>query len=422
MKLRFALGGAIFALMAVGCSAAPPAAIPTPTRAPTLTPTQHSSGSGEMMTAIANASEMTAQAMTPIPPLSERPGHVFLADGSGLAGYLYRAALQTPTEIAWGPDGYLYIADWTGRRVVRYALDGTADDPEYWRDPQVGGAWSHDGPRYVAFAPDGTMVVGNHGTIWQVAADGTFTQLNGVEGSPVGGLLFGPDGTLYYTDRGQGLVRRWLPEGRSEVVASGIPNAEVMAFGLDGTLYVSEMAMNTVVKVDVASGQVSDFLAVDLGNDPIYLAVDSAGDIWVRGITRLYRVSPDGALKPYVIDGQTYNGGEYFGLRTAGGIAFDSQGGLWIANYNSMLQRLNPPEPGQEANGMTLSVVEPAAEMSDMGVGPDGTVYAYNENTRQMLRISPAGDVEVLLQREGGGRVAVAVELGWDAVPGYAAG
>jgi hypothetical protein len=70
---------------------------------------------------------------TKIPfPLTERPGHVLLADNS-LAGYAYRLFLQNVTGMAWGPDNMLYVADMEGRHVVRVAKDGTMDDLPFWK-------------------------------------------------------------------------------------------------------------------------------------------------------------------------------------------------------------------------------------------------------------------------------------------------
>ena len=52
----------------------------------------------------------------------------------------------------------------------------------------------------------------------------------------------------------------------------------------------------------------------------------------------------------------------------------------------------------------------PGLEVSDLAIGPNGEIYAPDENSRQVLRIEPDGNVEVLLEHNSAGRVAVAVD------------
>lgn len=376
-------------IVLVGCNPIPvtPAATPTATRRAVPTPTARPTA-------------------TPA-ALAERLGHVWIKESSTLADYAYRAFLQIPVGMVWGPDGRLYVADWTGRHVVRVAMDGTMDDLPWWKTVR---GLQADGPRGIDFDSKGNLYVSNHSSIFRIAPDGTVTELPGVGAMPIGSLAISPTDELYYTDRASngGALRRW-EDGRSITLVSPLPFAENMVFGLDGTLYLTPMAQGQVLKIDVSTGDVSTFKEDACGNDPCFLAVDGEGDIWVRGIARLSQFAPDGTEKPFVVDGQTYPGGPYY-WRTAAGIAFDDEGGLWVASYGSQLVRLAPVTPGQPDPEFTLQVVYPGFENSDLEIGPDGRIYASEDYLGQVLRIAPDGEVEVVLDHGLSGHAALAMD------------
>jgi sugar lactone lactonase YvrE len=351
--------------------------------------------------------------------LTERPGHVWMTGTDTLAGYVYRSFLQIPVGAVWGPDNRLYLADWAGHHVVRVAKDGSMDDLPFWKTVKP---LQQDGPRGIAFDSQGNLYVNDHGYILRVAPDGSVTQLDGVIGSPVGSIAVSPADELYYTDRHQdrGALRKWA-DGKSKTIVDNLPFAENMVFGLDGSLYLTQMAQPQVLKVDVNTGSVSTFEADVCGNDPCFLAVDAQGDIWARGISRLGQFTPEGVEKPFTVDGKKYPGGPY-NWGTAAGIAFDDEGGLWVASYNSKLIRLAPVTPGQPDPEFTLQAVDPGFEASDLEADPDGEVYASESNQRRILRIDPDGGMKVLLDHGFEGRAALALDSGGTVYAGLPSG
>ncbi len=364
--------------------------------------------------AMAAASNPTAIAL-PIPtaaltspaPASERPGHVQVTGLTEPAGYAYRAFMQIPVGMVWGPDDMLYVADWTGRHVVRVAKDGTMDDLPFWKTVK---GLQGDGPRGIAFDSKGNLYVNNHSSIFRIELNGNVTELSGVEGRPIGSIAISPTDELYYTDRASegGALRRWQ-DGGSVTIAGNLPFAENMVFGLDGTLYLTPMAQGQVLKVDVNTGAVSTFKEDVCGNDPCFLAVDKEGDIWVRGIARLSQFTPEGVKKTFVVDGKKYPGGPYY-WRTPAGIAFDDEGGLWIASYGSQLIRLSPTAPGQPDPEFTMQVIYPGFENADLEVGLNGEIYASEDYVGQILRINPDGGVDVVLDHGFQGHAALAID------------
>jgi len=344
---------------------------------------------------------------------TERPGHVRMAAGGVEAGYLYRGFIQVPGDVAWGPDGHLYVADQLGRHVVRLAPDGSMDDLGTWRDPSM---WSIDGPRNLAFDSKGDLYVSDHTGIYAIGPDGSAEALPGIRGRPVGGITFSSDDELYYTDSGGGRVLRIGADGESQVVARGIENADDLVFGLDGTLYVSQRSLHSVVKVDVETGVVSDFYSPIRGSF-VYLAVDADGDLWCRGNSMLFQFAPDGTEKPFYVNGQSYSGLAYeLDMQTPGGIAFDDEGRLWIASYDSSIRYLEPLIAGENALGMTMTVIAPGFApgftAADLEITRDGTLYVYNNNPSpgELWQISPEGEVEVVLYLHERGNIGMALD------------
>ena len=344
--------------------------------------------------------------MTPI-LFSERQSPVWLPEANTFAGYLHREFLQIPVGMVWGPDNLLYIADWTGRHVVRVGKDGTMDDLPFWKTVK---GLQEDGPRGIDFDSKGNLYVSNHSSIWRIDPDGNATKLFGVNGSPIGSIAISPDDVLYYTDRAQngGSVKRWQDK-KSVRLAENLPLAENMVFGLDGALYLTQMAQPQVLKIDVNTGTVSTFKENVCGNDPCFLAVDKEGDIWARGINRLSQFTSEGADKPFVVDGETYPGGQY-AWQTAAGIAFDDEGGLWVASYNSRMIRLVPVTPGQPDPEFTKQVMSPGFEAADLEAGADGEIYASEAQQSQILSIGPDGSTDVVWNYGYAGHAGLAVD------------
>jgi len=360
------------------------------------------------------AQEDGSRATSPEPisaPLTERPGHIRMSDPNTVADYALRSFLQGPAGVTWGPDGVLYVADATGHHIVRVSENGSMTDLGLWQTVE---SLQQDGPNGVAFDSEGNLYILIHSRIVRVGHDGDVESVSGLEPVAgfdvhIGGIAVSPEDELYYTDMDYGKVYRWNPGGSPITVAAGVPQAENMVFGLDGTLYLTRQGEGEVLTVDIESGAVEVFAADVCGPDPCYLAVDHEGDIWVQGLNRLYQYSSEGVEKRFVVDGESYPGGPY-NWQTSAGIAVDDEGGLWVASYTSRLVRLAPVTPGETDPDFTMQIIAPGFEASDLAVDSRGAVYATDSNGRQIVVIHPDGEAEVLLQHGSSGRMAVAVD------------
>jgi len=114
----------------------------------------------------------------------------FGASGSG------RGEFRDVTDLALGPDGLLYVADYGNARIQVIRTDGGF--VQEWR----GNAF-HDNirvPQHVAVAPDGEIYISNegNGTISRFGPDGRFISSASVgDANLPRGLSIGPDGTVW---------------------------------------------------------------------------------------------------------------------------------------------------------------------------------------------------------------------------------
>jgi sugar lactone lactonase YvrE len=187
----------------------------------------------------------------------------------------------TPSGIAFGPDGTLYVADPSGQRVCAVAPGGlvrvVAGGANGYRDgPGAGAQFRY--PSNVAIAADGTLHVADTGNdrIRRITPDGNVTTLAG---------------SIYDYGDGRGSHGRFRRRG-------------VLRIDAHGTCYVAG-AGNNVVR-----------------------AISPDGDV----VTRVG--SPPG--------GDHDGAGADVGLRWPSGISVGSRGGVWVADHgNGAVRRID---------------------------------------------------------------------------------
>ncbi len=261
--------------------------------------------------------------------LAGLPGTPGSADGSGS-----NARFDSPTGVALGADGALYVSD-TGNHTIRRVttnggvttLAGAAGSADY-----VDGSASDarfNQPLGLAVAPDGTVFVadcGNHlvrvvatnGTVSVLAgnpetfgsADGTGT--NAFFNSPVG-LALAPDGSLFVSDANNFTLRRVTTAGVVTTIAGAAgqdgstdgPAATArfgkpaeLALAPNGTLYIADAAHHTIRRL-TPDGRVSTIAGL--------VGADGAAD-GANGLARFF--NPYGlaiAARGHLVVADTYN-------------------------------------------------------------------------------------------------------------------
>lgn len=361
--------------------------------------------------------------------------------GSGAAGFTgdggpaQAATFRSPTSVALGPDGSLYIADQANHRIRRVSPDGVISTVAGTTAAGSGGdgglatAAGLRNPAGVAIGPDGSLYIadqGNHrirrvgldGRILTVAGNGVGT-FGGDDGPARSASLNAPrgvtldaEGNLYIADFENRRVRRVGADGRITTIAGNgtsnafggdggpAPAASVspydVAIGADGSLYIADYAYRRVRRVgpdgliSTLAGNGNNGFSGDHGpaadaavGQPRALALSPNGSLHIAadGTFRVRQVSP-------VLPGFAY-----------GDSAIASPDGMAIYRFNRSGRHL------QTLNALTGAV------WYDFAYDAAGRLTAVTDGNSNVTTIErDAGGVPIAIVAPFGQRTALATD------------
>ena len=202
-----------------------------------------------------------------------------------------------------------------------------------------------------------------------------------IEGHQVGGVAVDLVGDLYVADFGD-IVWKITPEGRREVLASGLYGSSGNAIDREGNLLQSNFYGNSIVKID-RNGRTSA-LANGLSG-PVGIALEKkTGDAYVANCAgnSVAKITPDGAVSPFAKSDL---------FKCPNGVAFDADGNLYVANFRS--NRLLKVDP--------KGAVAPFATVAREGLGhlcfSRDRFYVTAYHTHELYEVTLKGDVKRLL-------------------------
>jgi len=340
------------------------------------------------------AAAATVWLMRPVPePILTAgawPAHVTTLAGRGTPadaeGPAERAGFSDPFAVAAAADGRIYIADaGDNNRVRRLDPDGrvvtlAGGSGEGWRDGRRGAAMFHT-PSGLALGPDGALYVADTGThvIRRISRDGDVVTVAGVgrpgflDGPAASaafdgpmGLALGPDGTLYVADAYNNRIRAIGTSGSVWTVAgdglAGFQDGPGQAARFDvpcgvavdptGGLLVADTANNAVRRIarDRTVSTVA-LTAESITEDvslvrPIGIAAGEHGAFITDRRGRILQLLENGRAR--VLAGTSSGSEDGAGLEARfsnpTGVAVDAHGALIVADAgNAMIRRVAPP-------------------------------------------------------------------------------
>jgi streptogramin lyase len=288
---------------------------------------------------------------------------------SGDGGQATAAQIDNPFGVVRGPDGALWICEYTGQRIRKVNADGTihtmagSSKKGYTGDGGPALEATFNLPHEIRFDKDGNYYIAdmsNHAIRRVDAKSGIITTFAGT-------------GTAGYSGDGGPASKAQLKQPHS------------IQFGADGNLYICDIGNHVIRKVDVKTGTISTFAGTGKPGvtpdgapiegtplkGPRSLDVDKDGNLWLatREGNQVFKIDVKAGRYHHIAGtgkaGFNGNGGpaKLADLKGPKGIAIDAEGNAWLADTESHSVRMVNAKTGN---------LELIAGTGEKGDGPDG--------------------------------------------------
>lgn len=338
----------------------------------------------------------TAITATQTDPYAEKTVNLTPDQFVGQAGKA-EGQFTTPRNMAFAPDGSIYVADSGNNRIEHFGADGkfikawgSSGDIDSGNAP--GGTFKE--PWGIAVAADGSVYVADtwNFRIQKFTANGDFVTMWGTAGqAETPEAFWGPRGVavdklgnVYVTDTGNKRVVVFDKDGNylAQFGSAGVGEGQFdepvgITVDKDGSVYVAD-TWNMRIQVFIPDETLTNFTYSrswsvsswdsQSTDDKPFLAVDSQGNVYATDPQKYRVLEFDNNGQVVRVWGGYSSGIDGFGKPV--GIAVDASDHVWVVDSaNNYLLRFTLPAPGSDSSGSVL----PALPTSPVALTVDTT-------------------------------------------------
>ena len=345
---------------------------------------------------LGNGERTQSQSLSPVVNTIAGNGN-WIADSDGKLAK--ETSFRSVHDVALGPDGCLYIVEYSNKRIRKVGSDGivttVAGGGTLIQEGILATSARLNGPAHLAISSDGNIYFDDHYRIRRVDPNGIISTIAGTgeyaydgDGGPainakfknIYGLDVGPDGSIYIADRGNQRIRRVSPGG----IITTIAGTGASRFSGDGGP-ATQATFNPIQDV----------------------AVGPDGSIYVSEICRIRRIGPDGIITTIAgtgVSGHSGDGGPAINAQFYGYlyISVTKDGSIYVGeDYSHCIRKISTDGIVETIAGIPIEshVVDFSGDagpalMATFNVpkrvveGPDGSIYIADYGNYRVRCIS----------------------------------